>query len=211
MGIFNPDNAFFRVTGKMVDIVLLSLFWLVCSLPVVTLGPATAALYHTVVRCMRGNDRNSWGMFFLTFRDNLKVGVLTTLVVIPVAVVLVFLSGLFYQAARVDRVAAVLYYAYLVFALLPIGVGCYLFPVLSRFTFQVTGLLVTCCKLAIANLPKTVLLALAFYAAVVLCSQIFVLVFVLPVVVAWFHSLLLERIFKPYVDAQKGESQEENP
>ena len=108
MGIFNPDNAFFRVTGKMVDIVLLSLFWLVCSLPVVTLGPATAALYYTVVRCMRGNDRNSWGMFFLTFRDNLKVGVLTTLVVIPVAVVLVFLSGLFYQAARVDSVALVL-------------------------------------------------------------------------------------------------------
>ena len=83
MGIFNPENGFFRVTGKLVDLVILSAFWLFCSLPVVTVGPATAALYHTVVRCIRGNERDSWMLFFRTFKSNLKVGVLTSLVVIP--------------------------------------------------------------------------------------------------------------------------------
>ena len=32
-GIFNPENGFWRVTGKIVDAALLSLFWIVCSLP----------------------------------------------------------------------------------------------------------------------------------------------------------------------------------
>ncbi|MBM6924488.1 YesL family protein [Pseudoflavonifractor phocaeensis] len=204
MGIFNPDLWFYRITEKIVDILLLSVFWLACSLPVVTLGPATAALYHTVVRCLRGNQRNSWGVFFQTFRANLKVGVLTTLVVIPVAVALVFIQGVLYQGTAVSQAGGVIYYAFLVFSLLPIGIGCYLFPVLSRFTFQVSGLLVNCCKLAIANLPWTVLIGLIFYAAVVICSVLYVLIFVMPVIVAWLHSLILERIFKPYIDAQRA-------
>ena len=99
MGIFNPDNGFFRVTGKLVDLVILSAFWLFCSLPVVTVGPATAALYHTVVRCIRGNERDSWMLFFRTFKSNLKVGVLTSLVVIPLALLLVIPHELLYQMA----------------------------------------------------------------------------------------------------------------
>ena len=43
-GIFNPENDFWRLIEKLVDLFLLSVFWLVCSLPVFTLGPATAAL-----------------------------------------------------------------------------------------------------------------------------------------------------------------------
>ena len=53
-GIFNPENDFWRLIEKLVDLFLLSVFWLVCSLPVFTLGPATAALYRTVARCIRG-------------------------------------------------------------------------------------------------------------------------------------------------------------
>lgn len=211
MGIFNPENGIYRYTEKMADFLILSVFWLVCSLPVVTIGPATAALYHTVVHCIRGNERNSWAMFFLTFRSNLKVGVLTTLVILPIGVVLVFLQGLLYQAGVVDNVGYTLYYAYLVFLLLPIGVGCYLFPVLSRFTFQVSGLLVTCCKLAIANLPQTVLLALIFSAGVIAGSFSLIFIFLLPTVVAFFHSLILERIFKPYIDAQNPPDPDEEP
>ena len=58
-GIFNPENDLWRITGKLVDLFLLSVFWLVCSIPLFTLGPATAALYHTVVRCIRGDGRDS--------------------------------------------------------------------------------------------------------------------------------------------------------
>ena len=32
-GIFNPENDFWRLIEKLVDLFLLSVFWLVCSLP----------------------------------------------------------------------------------------------------------------------------------------------------------------------------------
>ena len=41
---FNPENPFFRFTGRVLDIMVLSVLWLVCSLPIVTIGPASAAL-----------------------------------------------------------------------------------------------------------------------------------------------------------------------
>lgn len=209
MRFFNPDNGIFRYTEKLADLIILSVFWIVCSLPLVTVGPATAALYHTVVRCIRGNDRNSWGLFFTTFKSNLKVGILTSLVVVPLFGVLLILHELLYQAALVDSTGYVLYFAYRVFLLLPVGAACYIFPVLSRFTFQVNGLLVTSAKLSIAHLPSTVVMALIVFAALVVCSNILVFLFVMPTVVASLHSYLLERIFKPYVDEQRPPQEEE--
>lgn len=207
-GIFNPENGFYRVTEKLVDLVLLSVFWLFCCIPVVTIGPSTAALYDAVVRCLRRDERNSWAIFFRTFRANLKVGLLTTLVLLPVAVLLVFLQGLLYQTAG-SSAGYVLYVAYQFFLLLPLGMSCYLFPVLSRFTFRTGGLLLNCAKLAVAHLPSTILMGLLLALAIWCCSYVPVLAAVLPTLLALAHSWPLERIFRPYIQAQQAARQAE--
>lgn len=202
--IFNPDNDFFRLTGKLVDLVILSVFWLVCSIPLFTLGPATAALYQAVVQGVRGNARSSWLLFFRTFRDNFKVGALTSLPVLAAGALLVLLHELIYQTTAVGRPGYILYFAYCVFLLLPVGAGCYLFPVLSRFTFGVGGLLSNCAKLAIAHLPSTVVLALIDFLALYVFLNFPLAAAVLPALAALLHSLFLERIFRPYVAEQLG-------
>ena len=202
-GIFNPDNDLWRITGKLVDLFLLSVFWLVCSIPLFTIGPATSALYNTVVRCIRGNRRDSWTLFFRTFRDNLKVGVLTTLVVLAVGAALLFLHGLAYQMAATGTAESVFYLCYTFLLLLPLGVACYLFPVLSRFTFGVGGLLSNCARLAIVHLPSTLAMALELYLALELLLRIpFIALVSFSGVTALFQSFFLERIFAPYIRAQ---------
>lgn len=203
-GIFNPEQGFYQVTGKLVDLFLLSVFWLLCSIPVVTIGPSTAALYNTVTRCIRGSERNSWALFFRTFRRELKVGVLTTLVVLPIGVLLVFLQGLLYQTAAGSGSAYVLYVAYEVFLLLPLGTVSYLFPVLSRFTFTPGALLSNTAKLAVAHLPATAFLGLLLALSVWVCSMMPVLAALLPAMLALLQSVPLERIFRPYILAQRG-------
>ena len=54
--IFNPENAFFRTADKLADLVMLSLMWALCSIPLVTLGPATAALYDAAVKILRRGE-----------------------------------------------------------------------------------------------------------------------------------------------------------
>ena len=209
MGIFNPEHGIYRLTEKIADLLILSVFWLVCSIPLVTLGPATTALYNTVVRCILGDERNSWVLFFRTFKQNFKVGALTSLVVVPLMAVLVILHEVLYQMALTDDVGYTLFFAYRVFLLLPIGFICYLFPVLSRFTFQVSGLLANCGKLAIAHLPSTVLMAIIAFGALILCSNVPILVMLLPTVVTCLHAFMLERIFRPYIKEQQPDVDDE--
>lgn len=59
--------------------VVLSLLWVVFSLPVVTLGGATAALYDAVVHGFRRHESDYLYRFFTTFRAEWKHGILPTL------------------------------------------------------------------------------------------------------------------------------------
>ena len=43
--VFDPDNLFWRMISRGVDFVGLGLFWLLQCVPIVTIGPATTALY----------------------------------------------------------------------------------------------------------------------------------------------------------------------
>ena len=209
--IFDPDNDIWRITGKLVDLMILSILWLACSLPLVTLGPSTAALYHTVVRCIRGDQRDSWTLFFRTFRDNFKVGALTSLAVLAVGGAFLFLHGLVYQMNAAGAVRSVFYTCYTLLLLLPLGLACYLFPVLSRFTFGVGGLLANCLRLALAHLPSTLAMALEFYLAQELFLHLPITMVFLPGVTALFQSVFLERIFAPYIRAQEGSDAERGP
>ena len=125
--IFNPENAFFRTADKLADLVMLSLMWALCSIPLVTLGPATAALYDAAVKILRrGEAGNIYQRFFHSFRLNFKVGALTSLAVLAAAVLLYGLGNFLYRLALTGKAGVVLYYAYLLLLLLPIGMISYL-------------------------------------------------------------------------------------
>ena len=50
-----------------------------CSIPIITIGPATAALYYTVVKVVRRNRETVIKSFFHSFKSNLKQGILFTI------------------------------------------------------------------------------------------------------------------------------------
>ena len=78
--IFNPENLVFRMLSKGVDFVGLSLLWLLLCIPIVTIGPATAALYYTVVKVFRQKKEDAFRTYLKAFQENLKQGILVTLV-----------------------------------------------------------------------------------------------------------------------------------
>ena len=87
-GIFDPENGFFRTLSRMVDVVGLSLLWVALSLPLVTFGPACAALYHTVTHCVVRQGDSTYLTFFRSFRANLRVGIPAGLLVLAAGALL---------------------------------------------------------------------------------------------------------------------------
>lgn len=56
--------------GSIVDIIYIGLLWLVCCLPIITVGPACTAMYYTMVKCVRRGRGHVTGEFFAAFRRN---------------------------------------------------------------------------------------------------------------------------------------------
>ena len=71
-GFFNYDNPVWRFIGKLGDLVLLNLLWLVCCIPVFTAGAATTAVYYVTLKLVRDEDDSTIKSFFRSFIQNFK-------------------------------------------------------------------------------------------------------------------------------------------
>lgn len=128
------QSKFYSLGNKLGDLIIISLLWLVFSLPIITLGPSTSALYYATTRRFYHNSQAPRKDFMHSFRMNLKQGVLLTLICIVYGGLIVFdiyvaRNGLgdYTLPAFYEQVAYVL--------LIPIILTLpYLFAYLSRFS-----------------------------------------------------------------------------
>ena len=207
---FNPEKGIWAWLSTLVDVVGLSVLWIALCLPVVTIGPATAALYYAVVRYVRRRESGAFGGYLRSFRANFAVGLRATLTVIPLFLLL--LGGyriVCWYGTRLGGMAYILYVAYYFALVLPAGVVCWLFPLLGRFEYGVRDLFRTAFQLTIAHLPSTVILVLLTGQSAVFCLNRWWPVVFLPSVGMLLASLFTERIFCKYSPELAAEEREE--
>ena len=81
-GLFDYDSKLFQFLIRVCDLVFLSLLWIICSLPIITIGASTAALYYTTMKLVRQRGDSAVGMFFQSFKQNLKASLPVTLILL---------------------------------------------------------------------------------------------------------------------------------
>ena len=198
--IFDPENGFFRTLALGVDVVGLSLLWVLLSLPLVTMGPATAALYHTAVRCVAHTGDSTYRTFFRSFVQNLRVGVPAGVLALAALLAMSWGCQVMVSAANaLGGAAMALAAAYLVILVLPLGAVCWMFPLLSRFHMGVGHLLLTSLQVAVRHLPSTVLLVLTVLALGFGTLLFFPLCLVAPSCAALLCALPAERVIRRYL------------
>ena len=202
--IFNPDNALMITMTQITDCIFLSMFWMLGCFPVVTAGASFAALYDASFRTYRRGEKHSWQRFWKTFRTNLKDGILPTLIMIPAAYGLLRCLIAVWNAAVYGSISWVIFSAAALLIVTVFGVLCVLFPMLSRFQNSLGGLLKNTVLLAFANMPRTMGLGILNAAVLYLCVRFIVPLFFLPALAALISSLLIEPMFKPYMNEENA-------
>ncbi len=202
---FSAENPFFRPFGVLVDVVCLSVLWLVCSLPLVTLGGATAALYDVAARCVRGGRGGPYARFFGTFRANWKAGAPLGLLLAGAVAGMAWLYRVVYAHGSVGERGGwyALYYTWWVAAVVLAGLLAYLLPTLSRFDLKPGALLGNCLRLGFGHLPSTLALGVVTLGGILLCGMYWWPTLFLPCLWALLCSFPLERIFKPFMEEKK--------
>lgn len=64
----NINNPIMRGLSRVADCLFLSVLWLVFSLPVITIGASSTALYTTVYRYIRRGEGYLWRTFWEAFK-----------------------------------------------------------------------------------------------------------------------------------------------
>ena len=194
---FDPEGLLWKPLGFIGELVMLSLLWGVCSIALVTVGPATAALYDSVVHALRRRDDNLFSRFFRTFRAELKTGCLSALLWLGL-LALLFFSWRFLTGLDDPRFGMIAWVYAPVLALLLLGVLCWVFPLLSRFTFGFAALNRTAARLALGNILRSLAAALLTALGIVVCFLYTTPIIFVPGLVAWLWSYLMEPVFVGY-------------
>lgn len=70
----------------------MNLIWLVCCIPIVTIGPSTTAMYCVARDIAKGEWPGIFKTFFKAFKENFKQSLLVFLVLlIPICLIVVYL------------------------------------------------------------------------------------------------------------------------
>ena len=75
MEIFSPDSPIYRFMRNLTDLLVINVLWALCSLPVITLGPATIAAFDVTMKMAGDEDGHVGKQFWEAFRKNLKTGI----------------------------------------------------------------------------------------------------------------------------------------
>lgn len=202
-GFFNPENFVWRFFGKIFDLFGLSCMWLLCSMPIVTVGTASIALYDTAAHCLRGSETNLAKRFFRTFKQELIPGILMTILWSAMAMVFWFGYQIVFQMGQADSSVAIFAVVYYFSLLIPVGILCWVITVESRFVYKFFQLHKMALYFTFAHLPTTVALIAMALVAVELCLDFPFLVIFVPGILVYFQSWFVERVFKKYIPAEE--------
>ena len=204
MNFFVIDSPVMRFLGRIGDIIILNLIFVVTALPVITVGTALSALYTVAMKLARGEDPSVLREYMRAFRRNMKPATICWLIM-AAAGALIFLDfrlvgafgGALYTVVRL--LLAMIFGVWMLTFL-------YLFPYIARFENTVFHSVKNALFLSAAHLPSTVMMLVISVGLIVVTlftSRTFVIgtigwFFAGVAAVAYVQSFLLSRIFAKY-------------
>ena len=189
------NNKFRILAGHVADLMVISVLWIIFSLPVVTIGAATAAMYYATFHCVRNDETSPIEQFWHSFKDNLKQGTMITIIYLVYGGVVAF--DIYAARNGIGGVQLPELYEMVAYVLLlPIAFTCaYILPYLSRYTNTIKGSFVNSFLFSATHLVHTVPLLLMAAASIFICYVFPPALLIIPALNALIGSLMIEKDF----------------
>jgi len=203
----DSDSWFMQLISRFSSLVILNLLFLCTCIPIFTVGSALTAMYDVVFRMDTEREGKLTSAYFRSFSANFRqstpIWLLFLLFLIASCANAVIFSNM---GGALGHVLFVLSVVILINIFLVLG---YVFPLLSQFDNTTGNTLKNALLLSVANLPRTlviavincfpwVLMIMNFYACIQLSFIWLVLYFAAA---AYFNSRVLLKVFQPLREA----------
>ena len=194
------ESGLRSVLSALIDLIWAGLLWLVCSLPVITLGASSTALYYAVVKSVRHERSRVSSSFFHAFRRNFRLS--TFLWLLCLAWLAIGVSDAYaLQCMGVQRGEVLYYISRLFFLPVPL-LFPWIFAFVSRFENTFVGTVKYCAYLAMRHIGKTLALTAELTGFVLICWLLPAFLLILPGAMCMLMSLHLEPVFQSITAGQ---------
>ena len=194
------DNVVMRALGKIGDMICLNVMWLICCIPIITIGASTTALYTVMLRMVKNEEGYIFRGFLKAFKSNFKQSTLIWLILLLLGIVW---TVDFRVAGFMPGMAGIILSAiFLALGFILLSVMIYIFPLTARYENGIKATFKNALILTVAKLPYTFLMVAIVVAAVFASLwSAFTLLFSLPLwliiggaLIAWVNSYILRRV-----------------
>lgn len=208
---FSMDNKFFTIMNRVADLIILNLLFLVCSLPVVTIGASATALYYVALKMVRNEESYIFRSFLKSFKENFKQSTL-------IWVVMLLMGLLLYADFKIidiipGTLISVVRYLLMVITFLYAMVLLFIFPLQSKFENTIRNTFKNALLMSIRHLPYTLLMLVisvvpmgaTLTIPVVFLYGLLVWILLGFSLTAFINSRFFVKIFDKYVPAKEEE------
>lgn len=208
-GLFDYDNPVWRFIGKFFDIMILNVLWTICSIPVVTMGASTTAVYYVTLKIVRDEEGPTIKSFFKSFKENFKQATAIWLIMLAAGAMIGFDLYFFLRIQNVQSTfRTVMMALFIAFAVVYLCILLFVFPLQCRFVNPVRRTLFNAFFMSIRHFFVSIgilaidfgLLAAAFIFVPMLQAVFYLFGFPL---LAFVNSYMLAGIFDKYMPKEE--------
>ena len=161
--MFSYDSKIFQLINKLCYSVWLNLLWLICSIPIITIGASTTALYYVSLKIVRNQEGNVTKQFFNAFKENFKKSTLIWLILLLFGIILGIDGYILYHIRFSNTLwtlcSSLLIAVCMIYFILLLNI----FPLLSRFDNKIPAMLKNALFIGIRYLFRTFLMAAVYF------------------------------------------------
>ncbi len=209
------DNMFVRILSRLGDAMLLSLLFVVCSVPIFTIGASLTALYYTAMKGITLDGGYVFRYFMKSFKENFKKSTIMWLAFLLAFIVFGVDVWFWYQQFTPGEVtiANVLLVFSIILLSLTFFMFLYAFPLQAKFENTIRVQLRNAFLLSVKYFPTTLLITVitavivwAFYYQPAIAIVGFVMVGFGAV--GYLYAYFMLRCFKPYLPQEEEHDDE---
>ena len=136
MKFFSYESKFSQLLMKLCYACYLNLLWLLCSLPVFTIGASTTALYYASLKVVRGEASYVGRLFFRAFRENFRQATVLWLILLGIGLFLGADGYILYHLRAASAGTAAIFWTLILALVIAVSVVYvivleYVFPLLA--------------------------------------------------------------------------------
>ena len=200
--LFNYENGIMSTISSIADSMVLGILWVVCSLPIFTIGTSSAAFYYAYNKCIRQKKDYIWRTFFDGFKRNFKQATQIWLIVLCLMSIVIIDFYLLRFMDNTMVLVLIIQIVLITVMLFMILWTLYLFPYISRFESSNITVIKNCILIAVANIPQSLLLLVVFAITVLIFLCLPMLNLLFPSLYMFCANRILEKVFQKYMSPE---------